>query len=231
MKKIILVSVLLLFTGSACNTASSVPPTTKTNNSNQQNVDTVYIEKKQDTNNSFEIILNADKENKTIAELTSVYNSHYHYFEYNKTGIYILRRIETASTSTPFSDELWRYDYQGNGEKIYEKFGLDFRITPNDNYILITADRNDPIEIINNKGTVLHSFQLKNMADPFTNGSTINGPQNEWDEQTKKFKIEIITPSLVEESINQNQINQKIILDPATGVFEREPKIISSLAP
>lgn len=75
--------------------------------------------------------------------LEEVYTTHYHPYEFHNGNLYVIRRTGGHDGYRRFpntwTDALWRYDKNKNGVMIYAVRGLDFRISPNGKYNLITS--------------------------------------------------------------------------------------------
>jgi hypothetical protein len=65
---------------------------------------------------------------------------HYHNSEYHNENLYIIRRIGYTPEewdSEEWTDELWKYNADGKGTKLYSSQGLDFRVAPDERYIAL----------------------------------------------------------------------------------------------
>ena len=72
--------------------------------------------------------------------LSDVYLGHYHNCEYHNGNLYIIRRVGYTPEkwySREWRDELWRYDAEGKGTRIYSAQGFDFRVAPDERYIAL----------------------------------------------------------------------------------------------
>ncbi len=79
-------------------------------------------------------------EEKLYITLSDVYVRHYHNSEYHNENLYIIRRIGYTPKewdSEEWTDELWKYDTDGKGTKLYSAQGLDFRAAPDERYIAL----------------------------------------------------------------------------------------------
>lgn len=77
---------------------------------------------------------------KTISE---VYQRHYHAAEYRNGKLYIIRRTGGADgymSNPSWTDELWEYSEDAEGIKLYSMRGLDFRVSPQADLIVIEDD-------------------------------------------------------------------------------------------
>jgi len=81
--------------------------------------------------------LNTNEE-KFYITLSNIYVEHYHGSEFHNGNLYIIRRIGYEGyPDEDWTDELWRYDRQGEGTKIYSNQGIDFCVAPNEKYIAL----------------------------------------------------------------------------------------------
>lgn len=101
--------------------------------------------------------------------ITDVYSQHYHNSEYHNGNLYIIRRIGyDGYPDETWSDELWRYNSQKNGTKLYSSKGIDFRV--NDDESLIAIITNEEFSLLNGAGKLLKAFQSAELiADPQNN--------------------------------------------------------------
>lgn len=123
----------------------------------------VLKENPQDNNKTDVYIKNLDDgtENFFIT-LTDVYSQHYHNSEYHNGNLYIIRRIGyDGYPDETWSDELWRYDIQKVGKKLYSGKGIDFRVAPNEKYIAVCDDK---LSIINQNGNVLQTYTVAKLG-------------------------------------------------------------------
>lgn len=74
--------------------------------------------------------------------LKDAYSGHYHEAEYHSRCLYIIRRIGWRgyqAENSNWRDELWRYDKNGHGRKLWSRRGLDFRVSPDGKTIAILS--------------------------------------------------------------------------------------------
>lgn len=100
----------------------------------------------------------------------------YHDVEYHNGNVYILRRIGDPSIGAHFegstyvsnpnwTDELWRYDQQKQGQKLYSVKGLDYRVSDDEKMINIVA--NEEFNLLDNSGSKIKTFQKSEvLANP-----------------------------------------------------------------
>lgn len=87
-----------------------------------------------------------------------MYSRHHHSSEYHNGNLYIIRRIGyDGYPDETWSDELWRYDLQKNGTKLYSTKGIDFRVNINENLVAIIT--NEAFTLLDNRGKTLKQFQ------------------------------------------------------------------------
>lgn len=114
-----------------------------------------------------DIYLKSKQTGKEMMFLTidNVFYLHGHPAEYRNGYLFIIRRIGNANgtvqngqyvPSQNWTDELWRYDSQGNGLKIYSEQGLDFRINNDASLAVVQTGNNGTVE-----GNTLKVIDLK----------------------------------------------------------------------
>lgn len=91
-----------------------------------------------------------------------------HDVEYHNGNVYILRRIGDPSIGAHFegstyvsnpdwTDELWRYNQQKQGQKLYSVKGLAFRVSDDEKIISIVAS--EEFNLLDNSGSKIKTFQ------------------------------------------------------------------------
>ncbi|HET6455576.1 MAG TPA: hypothetical protein VFI02_14325 [Armatimonadota bacterium] len=70
--------------------------------------------------------------------VTDVYQGHYHPAEYHNGHVYVIRRRGDVHGPT-WTDELWRYDRNSKGTKLWSSKGLDFRVRDDEGMIAVLA--------------------------------------------------------------------------------------------
>jgi hypothetical protein len=100
--------------------------------------------------------------------LTDIYRAHYHNAEYHNGNLYIIQRTggDDGYLNDPnWTDELWRYNQQNQGQLLFSLRGLDFRISADEQLILINS--NEKTYILNNSGDGIKTFQNNEVSvDP-----------------------------------------------------------------
>lgn len=92
--------------------------------------------------------------------LSDIYRGHYHNAEYHNGNLYIIHRTGGDSgyqTNPNWTDELWRYNQQKQGQKLYSVRGLDFRVSDDEKMIAIVT--NEEFNLLNNSGIKIKTFQ------------------------------------------------------------------------
>jgi hypothetical protein len=92
--------------------------------------------------------------------LSDIYRGHYHNTEYHNGNLYIIHRTGGDSgyqTNPNWTDELWRYNQQKQGQKLYSVRGLDFRVSDDEKMIAIVT--NEEFTLLNNSGGKIKTFQ------------------------------------------------------------------------
>jgi uncharacterized protein YxeA len=103
--------------------------------------------------------------------LSDIYRNHYHNAEYHNGNLYIIHRTggDTGYQTNPnWTDELWRYNQQKQGQKLYSVKGLDFRVPDDEKMIAIITDKE--FNLLNNTGSKIKTFQSNEViASPQSN--------------------------------------------------------------
>ena len=92
--------------------------------------------------------------------LSDIYRRHYHSAEYHNGNLYIIHRTggdDDYQINPNWTDELWRYNQQKQGQKLYSVRGLDFRVSDDEKMIAIIT--NEEFTLLNNSGDKIKTFQ------------------------------------------------------------------------
>src|SRR5690606_24380485 len=118
-------------------------------------------------------------ENVFFLTIANVYATHSHFSEYHNNSVSVIRRVGyDGYPDGDWTDELWKYDLQKIGTKLFSGPGLDFRVSPNEAFIAVTHDINTPhhsVSILNKEGVVINTYTLKELG------------AGEWDEYIQLF--------------------------------------------
>jgi len=93
----------------------------------------------------FDIFIKDEKsgEETFLMRLDKVYASHYHFAEYHNGNLYIIREFgynpQTMTYSEDYTRELWRYDKEGGGKKLFSAKGIDFRVDPKEKFVAMES--------------------------------------------------------------------------------------------
>ena len=137
-----------------------VEPTLQPPDSNYR----VVLKENPQNNSKTDVYLKNPDNNKEelFITLTDVYSQHYHNSEYHFGNLYIIRRIGyDGSADENWSDELWKYNSQKKGAKMYSGKGIDFRVAPDEKYIAIQDEK---LTMIDQSGKVVHAYPLDNLS-------------------------------------------------------------------
>ena len=109
-------------------------------------------------------LLNAATNNDTtLLTLSDVYTGHYHSNEYHNENIYILRRIGyDGYPDEEWTDELWKYDADQVGTKLFTGKGIDFRVRDDEELITITTNEN--VYLLDADGNTVHTFEASDVS-------------------------------------------------------------------
>jgi hypothetical protein len=123
----------------------------------------ILKENPQDSNKTDVYLKNLDSNAEAFfMTITDVYSKHYHSSEYYNGNLYIIRRIGyDGYPDETWSDELWRYNSQKTGTKLYSSKGIDFRVAPTEKYIAV---RDEKLSIIDQNGDILQTYTLPSLG-------------------------------------------------------------------
>jgi hypothetical protein len=97
--------------------------------------------------------------------LKDVYIDHYHNAEYHNGNIYILMRPGGAysyKNNPQWTDELWRYNQQKKGEKLFAAQGLDFRVSDDEQVIAVMTGKK--FALLDKTGDLLSNFPMSDLV-------------------------------------------------------------------
>ena len=147
-------------------TSTPVPPPSK-----QGDFEVVTQPSSQDTSKTDVYIRNSNTgEESLFITLEDVYIEHYHNSEYHNGNLYIIRRIgyEEGSSDEEWSDELWRYDSQGQGIRLHSAKGFDFRAASNESYIAVTYSPDESgtrrLAFLSSQGDLIQEFTVDQLG-------------------------------------------------------------------
>ena len=178
-----------------------------------------------------------------ILNLGDVYTDHYHFKENHNGNIYLIRRIEPDAgeewTDDNWTDELWKYDKNNEGKKLYACQGLDFRVSSNEKYISI--EDHDELCIIDSEGNEIKRCTIEELSNgKYKNEDELQVDMQGWSDDglsfwggvndlwlpLKLFKINVVDWSITEYDMTQLSIvGTEFMLNPNTGkiVFSNFP--------
>jgi hypothetical protein len=150
----------------------TLPPVAPTENVPQpmlESFEVVLLPNAQDEQMTDVLLRNAQTGAKTpLFTLDQVYREHYHAAEFNNQYLFIIKRIgDVNSADGNWTDELWRYEQQDSGEKLFSGKGLDFRVSPDGQMIALQyADGlNLKIVFLKPPSEVVREFDLSQLND------------------------------------------------------------------
>ena len=90
--------------------------------------------------------------------------THYHNVEYHDGRLYVLKRLGyDGYPDEDWTDELWRYDRDGQGDLLYRLQGLDFRVSPDERWIAV-RDHERALVILDGQGQVTAERDVLELA-------------------------------------------------------------------
>lgn len=159
----------------AANTVTETEPTPATPKPAEQAVSySVVIKENPSDKSKSDVYL---KDSQTGAEtfymtLADVYRSHYHNAEYHNGNVYIIQRTggdEGYQTNPKWTNELWKYNKDKQGAKLFANRGLDFRVSDDEKFIAITSSgangvTGEQLTFVQQDGTVLKKLMPNQMG-------------------------------------------------------------------
>jgi len=127
------------------------------------NYEVVLKENLQNSNATDVYLKNLDNDQEELfITLADVYSQHYHNSEYHHGNLYIIRRTgDVNSADGNWSDELWKYNSQKKGTKMYSSKGIDFRVAPDEKYIAVSDKK---LNMIDQDGKVRRTYTLNDLS-------------------------------------------------------------------
>ena len=125
----------------------------------------IFQESAQGSNLTDIIVTNlATGENTIFSGINDIYRNHYHFAELHNGNLYIIKRVGyDGGDDDSWSDELWKYDKNGESTLIISSKGLDFRVSPDETRIALTSGDisvGEKLQIIDAQGTILKEFAI-----------------------------------------------------------------------
>jgi hypothetical protein len=94
-----------------------------------------------------------------LLTVNDAYTRHYNFEESHNGNVYLIRRKGDTNTDN-WVDELWKYSLDNKVTKLFSAKGLDFRVSPNEEFIAI---QNRKIIITDSKGKIIKEFTDKEL--------------------------------------------------------------------
>ncbi len=92
-------------------------------------------------NDSVKVISpNIEIEKDIRGKVFKVYDKHYHYLEVHEDKIYVIYRWMNSEDATDWADTLWRFSPTGVPINLYEGKGIDFRVSPDNEFIAVESE-------------------------------------------------------------------------------------------
>lgn len=145
----------------------------------------IILKDNQQDNSKTDVYLkNIDSGNeKFFMTLTDVYSQHYHNSEHHNGNSYIIRRVGyDGYPDETWSDELWKYNTEKIGTKIYSGKGIDFRVAPNEKYIAI---RDEGLRIVDQNNSVVQTYMLNSLE--IDNNQDLQIGLLKWSDDSNQF--------------------------------------------
>jgi hypothetical protein len=94
--------------------------------------------------------------------LLDVRAGHSHPCEYRNGHLYVIKRIGyDVESGEEWTDELWKYDADGKGTKLFSAQGFDFRVAPAEKHIAI---RKENLLLLDFLGSPLQEFTVEQLS-------------------------------------------------------------------
>lgn len=138
-------------------------------NMHEETKSDIYIKNKNTGKNDF------------LLTIANVYSAHYHFGEYHNGNVYVIKRIGyNGYPDDDWTDELWKYDQQKTGTKLFSKRGISFRVSPNEEFIAVA---HNGLSILNKKGVVLNTYTVKELGSEEWDGIHLSN----WSEDSQSL--------------------------------------------
>jgi hypothetical protein len=128
----------------------------------------VFLENAQGQNTVDAYLQNVEtKEMLFFATIHDVQQSHYHYYEFLNGNLYIVRRLGDYEETDNWTDELWRYREQDEGTRLYAIKGLDFRVSPTEEYIAAAGGETivgEKLVILDAQGNLIQEYTAEQVV-------------------------------------------------------------------
>ncbi|HOC97283.1 MAG TPA: hypothetical protein PKJ54_03305 [Candidatus Pacearchaeota archaeon] len=123
------------------------------------------ILKAKDNSNITSVYIDFGYGEQFLMDVDNVYKEHYHSSQFLNDTLYVIKRIGyNGNENGDWTDELWKYDLNGNGTKIYSARGLDFRALDNGKIAITDGPY---LRIIDSNGLPLKEFSFEDISiDP-----------------------------------------------------------------
>lgn len=112
-----------------------------------------------------QVLLEVGGDSRVFGVIDNVYTHHYHPAEFVDGSLYVIRRIGDIQTDD-WTDQLWKYQTQDDGEILYEGQGVDFRVAPDGHSIAVFAGASpDEVVILDPNGDAVQVLLTKEFLD------------------------------------------------------------------
>ncbi len=166
---------------------------------NDNEVANYTIKEEKNAPSSAEIIIKDKNTSKEISEfqISNILPNHYYGYEIHKCGVYVVREFNydyvNGKTLTNFRMEVWKYNYNGIGQKLVEE--NDFRVDPNEKYLALVKSylgQDDYSLVIKDLHGLNNIFTLK-LNDILKQYSDITGSFGllKWSDDSRYFWADI----------------------------------------
>lgn len=98
-------------------------------------------------------------EEEKLLTVNDAYTGHYNFEESHNGNVYLIRRKGDTNADN-WVDELWKYSLDNKVTKLFSTKGLDFRVSPNEEFIAI---ENRKIIITDSEGKIIKEFTDKDL--------------------------------------------------------------------
>ncbi|MBN2795103.1 MAG: hypothetical protein JXR88_06840 [Clostridia bacterium] len=100
-------------------------------------------------------LVNKESENNQVKGDYTIYKEHYHYLESYADAIYVIIRKGDPKLDDIWTDTLWQLG-PNKSNQIFEGKGLDFRVSPDEQYIAVSTDLD--LSLLDSEGNLLKQF-------------------------------------------------------------------------
>jgi len=148
----------------------------------------------------------AGLQERLLSTVSDVYQNHYHNQEFIDGTLYVIRRIsDDGVNGVDLQDELWKIT-ENSQQKIYSSKAIDFRVSPDQKFVMVTDNGN--IVILNNSYKEIDRVTMSEFANQPTSAQFFDFS---WSQDGKYFDYSIInTDNPVDLYLNKDYLDSLV---------------------